>query len=605
MSKRVLSLGSVSTLGLVVISLILVTSLQHSIVVYPQQSGATVFRVGWGGTSFDTFNPFTTYAQISLWATTDVYDTLVRFDKTYSTFIPDLAESWTMNSTTVVFRLVSNATFHDGVKVTAEDVKYSFELANQSWSRLAPSVEMVESIQVLDEYTIAFKCKSTAIFMLTAASTIPVVPKHIWVNVSDPSTYPDYPPVGSGPFKVTDYKEGQYIVLEKNPNFFRKSWLPKVDKVIIAFYSDVTAASNALRAGDIDAVGPYIPVAMIDEIRSNPEMDVIVPPGVMYFYLAFNVYPQGRGNPTLKDPVVRKALAHAVNVSYLADLAWHGYAKPLATVLPTTHMFYNPNLVPYEFNLTLASKMLDDANYTVGPDGVRRAPDGTQLKYTLLVPSNMPEAVRVAQQIAQWWSQIGVRADVEAMDTGSMAAIIWTKDESGNTTLGHDMDIWDWFFSPNDPTVLSIFLSNQVIMGTSDSGYVNPEYDAMYEEMMRAPDIETVKRLAWQMQEMIHEDLPYLPLYEVLPPQAYVKKFTGFETDWPGGPFGGYDWTVFLKVQPTTLATPTTSPTTTIQTTTPTTTPPTEAFPTSLVVGVGLAIVVIIVVLGLIIMRRR
>jgi peptide/nickel transport system substrate-binding protein len=427
---------SLPILALLTLSLVL----HGALVAYSQAAGGTTFRVGWGGTSFDTFNPFTTYAQISLWATTDVYDTLIRFDKTYTTFIPDLAESWTINSTTVVFKLVSNATFHDGVKVTAEDVKYSFELAAQSWSRLAPSVEMVESIQVLDNYTIAFKCKSTAIFMLTAASAIPIVPKHIWGNVSDPSTYPDYPPVGSGPFKVTDYKEGQYIVLEKNPNFFRKSWIPKVDKIVIAFYSDVTAAANALRAGDIDAVGPYIPVAMIDEIKANPNMEVIVPPGTMYFYLAFNMYPQGKGNPTLRDPVVRKALAHAVNVTYLAELAWHGYAKPIATPLPTTHMFYHPNLTPYEFNLSLASKMLDDAGYAMSSEGVRKAPDGTPMRYTLLVPSNMPEAVRAAQQIAQWWSQIGVHAEVEAMDTGSMAAIIWTTDESGNTTLGHDMD---------------------------------------------------------------------------------------------------------------------------------------------------------------------
>ncbi|MEM4486810.1 MAG: ABC transporter substrate-binding protein [Zestosphaera sp.] len=590
------------------ILLVLSLMMHQGLVTYSQAPGTTTFRVGWGGTSFDTFNPFTTYAQISLWATTDVYDTLVRLDKTYSIFIPDLAESWTMNSTTVVFRLVNNATFHDGIKVTAEDVKYSFELANQSWSRLAPSVEMVESIQVLDEHTISFRCKSTAIFMLTAAPAIPIVPKHIWEKIPDPSTYHDYPPVGSGPFKVTDYREGQYVVLERNPNFFRRSWLPKVDKIVIAFYSDVTAAANALRAGDIDAVGPYIPVAMIDEIKANPNMDILVSPGTMYFYVAFNMYPQGKGNPTLKDPIVRKALAHAVDVNYIAELTWHGYARPIATVLPTTHMFYHPNLTPYKFDLDLARKMLDNAGYTVGSDGVRRAPDGTPMKYSLLVPSNMPEAVRAAQQISQWWSQIGVQVDVEAMDTGSMAAIIWTTDESGETTLGHDLDIWDWFFSPNDPTVLSVFLSNQVIMGTSDSGYVNPEYDALYDEMMNAPDIETVKRIAWLMQEILHEDLPYLPLYEVLSPQAYVKSFAGFELDWPGGPFGGYDWTVFLKVQPvpqqttTPVTTPTTKPTT--PTSTPTTVPPpAEAFPTGLVVG--LIVVIAIVVLGLVLLRRR
>ncbi|MEM2021914.1 MAG: ABC transporter substrate-binding protein [Zestosphaera sp.] len=592
-------------LALVLITIFPVLSGGIQRVVHSQQSGEVVFRVGWGGTSFDTFNQFTTYAQISLWATTNVYDTLVRFDKSYTSFIPDLAESWSMNSTTVVFHLVRNATFHDGVRVTAEDVKYSFELASADWSRLSPNVEVVESIHVIDDYTIAFRCKSSAMFMLMAATAIPIVPKHVWERVSDPSTYPDCPPIGSGPFTVTDYKEGQYIVLEKYRGFFRKSWLPKVDKIIIAFYSDVTSAANALRAGDIDAVGPYIPVAMVEEIQANPNMEVVVAPGVMYFYLAFNMYPEGKGNPTLRDLNVRKALAHAVNVSYVAELAWHGYARAIATVVPTSNAFYHSGLKPYKFDLKLASKILDDAGYVLGQDGVRRAPDGTPMSYKLLVPSNMPEAIRAAQEIAKWWAQIGVSAEVEAMDTGSMAAIIWTS-EDDTTTLGHDMDIWDWFLTPGDPTFLSIFLSNQVIMGTSDSGYVNATYDAMYEEMLSAPDVETVKQIAWQMQEMLYRDLPYLPLYEVLTPQAYVKTFTGFEHDWPGGPFGGYDWTVFLKVQPVMpqTTTPVTSPATT-PTTSPATTPtvPAEAFPTTLVAGV--IIVIAIVIIALVLLRRR
>ena len=563
-----------------VLSLLIIISLASSqfLVTTSAQAGVKVVKIGWGGTSFDTFNPFTTYAQISGWIGSDVYDTLVRFDKSYKNFIPDLAESWEMNSTVVVFHLVKNATFHDGVPVTAYDVEYSFKLASQDWSRLAPNVEGVEEIKILDNYTIMFKTKSSIIFMLMAATSVPIVPKHVWEKVKDPSTYPDYPPIGSGPFKVTDYKEGQYVVLEKNPNYFRTAWIPKVDKIIISFYSDVTAASNALRAGDIDAVGPYVPVSVAEELKNDPRFVVITSPPVLYFYLAFNVYPEGKGNPTLRDLNVRLALAHAVNLTYLAELAWHGYAQPLATVMPYTNIFYDPNIKPYTFNLTLANEILDKAGYKRGPDGVRVSPNGTPLKYKLLVPSNMPEAVRAAQQIAQWWSQIGVSVDVEAMDTGSMASIIWTKVDN-KTTLGHDMDIWDWFVSPGDPTILSVFLSNQVILGTSDSGYVNPEYDALYQKLLEAPDLDTVRDLAWKMQEMLHRDLPYLPLYQVTAPQAFNKRITGFDLDWPGGPFGGYDWTVFLKVNlaqyvsPTTTTPPTfTATTSPVQVTTLTTT---------------------------------
>ena len=512
------------------------------------QNNEVIFRVGWDGTSFDTFNPFTTYAQVSGWATTDVYDFLVRFNKDYASFTPDLANSWEVNQTTAIFHLVHNATFHDGTPVTAEDVKYSFELAMQNWSRLEPYVETIQSINLLDKYTIKFTFKPTALFMSMTATAIPIVPKHIWQNVTDPATYNDYPLVGSGPFKITDYKEGQYIELEKNPNFFRRSWIPKVDKVIINFYSDVPSAAQALRAGDIDAVAPTITPTDAEQMKNNININVNVAPGVLYYYMAFNVYPGGQGNPTLKDKVVRQALAHAVNITDCALLAWHGYAKPLYTVIPSSNAFYDPNIQPYKFNLTLAAQMLDKAGYKVGSDGVRVSPNGTKMEYTILVPSSMPEAIRVAQQIASWWQQIHIKADVQAMDTGSMAAIIWAK-ENNTLVPKHDIDLWDWFVSPGDPTLLSVFLSNQFITGTSDSGYVNPQYDNLYHEMITAATLNDVRNTAYQLQEILHEDLPYLPLYEVSALQAYNNKFTGFELDWPGGPFGGYDWTVFLKVE--------------------------------------------------------
>ncbi|PUA32265.1 MAG: peptide ABC transporter substrate-binding protein [Zestosphaera tikiterensis] len=562
-----------------IIGLMVLSTISSYLLKVEGQGNQVVFRVGWGGTSFDTFNPFTTIAQISLWSTSDVYDYLVRFDKTYTNFIPDLAVSWEeVNTTYIVFHLVKNATFTDGVKVTAEDVKYSFNLALQDWSRLAPNLKGLESCDVIDNYTVGFKVKSIPMFMIMGATAVPIVPKHIWEKVENPATYADNPPIGSGPLMVTEYKEGQYIVLERNPNFFRKSWLPHVDKIVISFYSDTSSAANALKAGDVDAVGPYIPRAMIEGFQSDPRFKVVVPPAVFYYYLSFNVYPEGLGNPTLRDVRVRQALAHAVNVTYLAEMSWDGFAKPIATPVATSNPFHNPYLKPYTFNLTLANELLDKAGYKMGSDGVRRAPDGTPLRYTMLVPSNLPELVRVAQQIATWWKQVGVDAKVEAMDTGSMTAKIWVKVDN-TTTLGHDIDLWDWFMTPSDPTFLSIFLSNQVPTETSDSGYVNETYDKLYEDLFNAPDMETARKIAWEMQEMVYRDLPYINLFEVSTPQAYNVRFTGFSTDWPGGPFGGYDWTVFLEARLAEATTTTSAITTAVSyttspTSTQTTTPP-------------------------------
>jgi peptide/nickel transport system substrate-binding protein len=598
---------------------LVIASLPLSSTVNSQQ--VKVFRVGWGGTSFDTFNPFTTYATISVWLTLDVYSRLVRPTENFTGFIPDLAESWEiLGNNTIRFHLVRNATFTDGYPVTAEDVAYSFYLANQSWSALAPYVGMVNKINVVDNYTIDFTVTSPTLFMLEAAITIPIVPKHIWANVSDPSTYADNPPIGSGPLKVVEFHEGQYAVLEPNPAFYYPSWLPKVDRIVVKFYSDVTSATNALLAGDIDAVGPYIASTLIQTVANNPNLYLFKAPPTMYFYLAFNVDPNGTGNPTLKDINVRLALAHAINVSYVCGIGWPGAGAPMGTVLPSTNIFADPNLKPYDFNLTQATQILDQAGYKVGSDGVRVSPSGVRLEYSLLVPSNLPEAVKAAQVIAQWWSQIGVKANVQPMDTGSMSAIIWKK-VNNTIVLGHDMDIWDWFVAPNDVLFLNVFLSNMKLTGVSDSGYANPTYDSTYNELYNATSLDELKTIAYQLQEMLHHDLPYIPLCEIWAVQAHSKAFTGFDYDWPSGPFGGSDWRTFLNVQPATSSpsstpsnTSTTQPaasTTTssgvASTTTTgqaTTSPGAASTSTWLIAGVVVAVVVVIGLTVYVLKRR-
>ncbi|ADV65138.1 extracellular solute-binding protein family 5 [Desulfurococcus mucosus DSM 2162] len=532
-------------IGLALLTVLLAGIIQLQPVI---SQGQSVFRVGWGGTSLDTLNPFTTYAQISIWVTLDVYSRLVRVSADYSTYVPDLAASWEyLDPHTVRFHLVSNATFHDGVPVTASDVEFSFHLANQSWSSRSANVKVVESMRILDNYTVEFTVSSIPLFFAMAASTIPIVPKHIWAGLSDPSTYSGYPVVGSGPLRLTEYKEGQYLVLEPYSGFYYPWYLPKVNRIIVKFYPDVTSAANALLAGDVDAVGPYIPMAMYTVLASNPGFKVFTSPGTTYFYIAFNVDPNGTGNPTLRDLNVRKALAYATNISYLCDTAWHGYSKPATSVLPSSNIYHNKNLKPYDFNLSRAVEVLESAGYKLGPNGVRVSGEGTPLAYTLLVPSRFPEAVNAAQVIADWWRQIGISLTVKAMDTGSMSAIIWSN-VNGVVRLGHDMDLWDWIVDPNDVSILDVFVTGRTITGISDSGYSNPLYDSLYETIYNASSVDEVRSIAWRLQEILYNDLPYLPLCEIEAVQAHSVRFTGFNYEWPGGPFGGSDWYTFLNV---------------------------------------------------------
>ncbi|PSN83317.1 hypothetical protein B9Q11_04810 [Candidatus Marsarchaeota G2 archaeon ECH_B_SAG-F08] len=596
---------------LIVCSSILVSSVSSS--VFAQQPQGTTFIIGYGGTPFDTFNPFTTYTVVSTMSTLDVYDYLIRYNSTFAPVVPDLAYKWYVypNNSAAVFYLVKNATWSDGYPVTAQDVVYSFEVANNSASRLQPNVEPITAIYAPNNYTVIFHYRRTALFLINTIAAVPIVPKHVWEkyvpnpsNATQLTNYQDYPVVSSGPFEVTNYVQGQYIELTANTHYFYKSRIPHVQHIIIQFFKDTNSMVAALEAGQIDAAAPSLLPVQAQTLEQNyPNIKVVVEPGEELWYIAVNVYPYGHGNPTLRDLRVREALAHAINYTELAQVIWKGYATPAAGLLPIGNEYYDPNLKPYTFNLTLANQILNEAGYKMGANGVRVSPNGTPLSYTLYVVSNAPEEVEAANIIANWWSQIGVQAKVEAVDAGTLASIIWPN-------FTQDFDLWDWFSSPAVPTLLSVFLSNQTETGTSDSGFQNKTYDRLYSEMMYAPNLSAVKEYAWELQSILYHELPYINLYYVDSIEAYNDKlFTNVFTNMTGGPFSDINWYTFLQIQPVqSTSVVTTTQTSSTQTSSMTSSVSSSAVsvqtsPTMYIV-VG-AVVVIIVVAAIVLLARR
>jgi peptide/nickel transport system substrate-binding protein len=568
----------------------------------------STFRVGWGGTPFDTFNPFTTYTVLSEMAWLDVYSFLLRFDQSFQPVVPDLAYNWTISpisssESVATFNLVKNATWSDGVPVTSQDVLYSYQVANNSASRVEPFLIPVISITAPDNYTVIFHYKPVAIFMsMTIAQQIAIVPAHVWKKyVPDPSNatqlgnYQDYPLVGCGPFTVTNYVQGQYIELTSNPNYFYTARTPHFQRIILQFFKDPNSMIAALEAGQIDAAAPSILPAQVSALKKGyPDINVAVEPGAYMMYIAINIYPYGHGNPTLKDLRVRLALADAINMTELAQVIWQGYATPAGGLNPLGNIYYDPYLKPYLFDLNLANRILDDAGYKRGPDGIRVSPSGTRLSYNFYVISSWPEEIQAARIIASWWKQIGVEAIVTPEDGGALSAIIWPD-------FKQDFDLWDWEQTPALPTLLSVFMSNQIETGTSDSGMNDSSYDALYNQMMAAPTQQQVLSDAYQLQNILYQQLPYINLYYLKSVQAYdAKTVTGFELhqNMTGGPFNEFNWYTFLDVAPVSAVT------TSSMASSATSIAPSVAVNYTLV-GIAALVIVIVIAIVAVALRRR
>ncbi len=511
-------------------------------------TGQTI-KVGWFGTYIDTLNPFLSYSELTAWINMNVYLPLVSYDAANKTIVPALASSWDINyaNHTVIFHLNPSAVWSDGVPVTSADVVYSYNIAAQNYSFVASEVSAISSVKAIGTETVMVTF-SGVLWTMWAASIF-VVPAHVWSTVNA-STYAGYNSTGSqyfvgdGPFVLTNYIANQYAQIEKNPRFFIKSETPTIGTVIFEEFTSQSSAVSSLQSGSIQGLTGILP-ADVSNFQGNAKFNVTTSPSIEYFYLSINVAPYGKGNPTLRNLSVRQAIAHALNLSYIADTVYHGYATTLDSVLSPTNQYYWSNLTTYAYSPSLANSILNQSGFTkYTSGGIRENASNTsqQLSYTVLVPSGDSLEIDAADIMATNLSSIGIKLNVQAETTGSMAATIWPN-------LTQDMDLWDWFDNiQSAPQLLSVFLSNQVVTGTSDSGFTNTTYDNLWAKLLNATSQAQAMAISGQMQEMLAQQLPYIPLFSPSAINVYSSTLTNISSSYPGGPFGGLDYLTFTNM---------------------------------------------------------
>lgn len=508
----------------------------------------STFTVGWGGPNVDTLNPFTTVNSYPHYILSEVYSTLCLLAPNQTALIPDLAQSWQIYDTngTAIFHLNTNAKWSNGDPVTAQDVNYSYYLASQSFSSIGPDVAMITSISTPDTSTVVFHFVGS-FFAFMAVPNVFIVPYNTWSKVSNVGTYFGYSAnttfVGSGPFVLTNYQANSYVTLTKNPQQWLPMLTPHVDQVVMQYFTTITDEISALQTGAVDAVGPSIEPAQIGLVKNDSNLVTVTSTPDMYYYLGFNTNPVGNGPASLRDAAVRQAIAYAINDTSLTSLVWQDVGQVVGTVFPSSYPLADPSLAPYPYDPSLASQMLNESGYVIGPNGYRTNPNGTQMNFVIQTLSNYPDQIDAATIISNDLKAIGIKSTVAAMDVGTMINTIWP---NYNFTL----DLWDWPCAPASPYPLSVFLSWQVQSGVDDSGYFNTTYDHLYEQMMNATSLSQATQMAYQLEASLHWNLPYYPLYTRIPFLAYSDQWAGVNSSFAGGPFGSYDWMTLSSVHP-------------------------------------------------------
>jgi peptide/nickel transport system substrate-binding protein len=573
------------------------------------QAAQTTFTVGWNGAPMDTLNPtaVTLYDGGAYVIMHAIYDTLIRVDMNANP-IPDLAQSWTVaNSTSITFNLAQNATWHDGQPFTADDVVFTVNLylEHAEFPLMRLYVENVKSIVSIDKYTVQINLVNPdATFLPELLPGMYILPKHIWETASNFTSFENANPVGTGPFKFGSWGGvNSFVELTANPDYFLGR--PHIDRLVMRYFTSYNAMALAVASGEIDYTGPWFPPAIVPTLTSAAGVEVISRMYPGFYYLCFNEYAQGSGNPTLRDKTVRIALSHAINNTELAAVVWSGYAKPENTVIPLVFGdWVNPHVSAYDFNLSEAAQMLDNAGYKVGSDGIRVSPNGVRMSYKLEVPSDYSEEYRAAQMVESWWKQIGVEAKAQITETGALGdeVVSWK----------HDVFIWIWTTAEvlGPRYYLNLFKSTEAgpapNPGLSDSGFSNSTYDALFQQQFQEIDRAKRRDIIWQMQEILHQEAVYVPLYDQYAVQALRSdRFTGL----PDGAFPPLvefcSNILFLSITP--IVTPVQS-TQTAQTTTAGTssmTPAATAMSTETIAAIAVVVVAVIVGMAALARRRR
>ncbi len=448
-----------------------------------------------------------------------LYSTLVKYDAKTLNPVGDLAERWTLgdDKLTWTFNLRRNVTWHDGAPFTARDVKFTIE---RLW--LNPpvgfyqraNVDTISRVDIVDDYTLRIVTR-------TPFATLPVMlgyltnilPEHILGRYTiDQLRNPvDFlrNPIGTGPFKFGESVLGSHVRLVAYDRYFLGR--PKLDAVVFKVIADLEQQLAQLQTRQLDFMviePPQVPV-----VQKMAHVQLIDAPQVNYTYIGFN----HRLEP-FTDRKVRQALTHAVDRKAILEKIFLGRGR-IATgpINPLNAWAYTDKVQQFPYNKELAERLLDEAGWAKGPDGLRRK-GGQTMKILLETDRGNPVREQIAVVARQYWRDVGVDAEVRLSEFNALLSRIRTRPS--------DVQAWElWYITPPDPDVLGYYHTTGTL---NEFSYSNPEADRLLEEGRATFDQKARAKVYERVQRFIAWDAPVIFLVYPAEVQAMNRRVQGW-----------------------------------------------------------------------------
>ena len=480
------------------------------------------------------FNPLAPGANARWPSVAGIYEPLFIYNSMTSKIVPWLGISykWEEKNKILVIETRKNVSWSDGKPFSAYDVEFTFNLKKDypaldgtgNWKYLS-------SVKAIDSSHVVFTFSRIYVPGFEVISGQPIVPKHIWSNISDPVKYQNQNPVGTGPFTEVTLFMSQIWELSKNPNYWQKG-KPKISKLRFPAFLSNEQATLALINGEVDWSGNFIPAIDRIFVDKDPEHNHYWFPksgGSIFFYLNTTVTP-------FNDIELRKAISMSIDRDLIAKVAMYGYTEPAhQTALSGSFSRFRiaDKLIKEQwvsYNPNSAVKRMDALGYKKNNSGYYQDHNGKEIFITIGIVSGWADWIRAGQIISKNLNDIGIKSRVKTQDFGAWfndlqkgefdAAIGWA--ESGATPY---------------PMYEGLMASKNVkprgeVSGSNWHRFGLAEVDILVSRFERTSNENEKKEILIRMQELFIETAPAIPIFADPTWGVFsTKRFKNFPTE--------------------------------------------------------------------------
>ncbi len=399
---------------------------------------------------------------------------------------------------TITYKLRPGVLWHDGRPFTSADVEFTWR-AVKNPAFIAESKDGAEEIVVIetpDPLTVICRYARVSPTFATTLFTFGILPRHLLEGVDLNTASYNERPIGTGPFRVTAFKRGQYVLTERFPGYWRRDArgrrLPYLDRLIFKIIPNSNTLMTQIRSGELDLV-TQTPYDQAKQMRGMAGVELLRSPLLSWQHLDFNMR-----NPQLADRRVRLAVAQAIDREPLVR-AQGGFPIAIHSPVVPVFDFFDPAARAPAFDPAAARRLLDEAGFTPGPDGVRRRGD-KRLSFRFLVQSGKGNDELAQQVLIAQLKAIGIDAFAD-----NRAGVAYRQ---ARYTGQYDLNYATWVTGA-DPIYSRFYATKGSNNGQK---YSNPELDRVLAAMESTLDPAERRREGLAMQRILLHDLPSIPL---------------------------------------------------------------------------------------------